>query len=151
MHVERNKETETFVAAEHQRLLFDVSETPELNTITKLHSYFEDGKDPDEYLRLPDEVMVVLTRMNLIHHTGCIIFEVLPTHLKIHSYLMLLDHDKKEEFQQCLDEILTLLPTIKGIGISGFMKLPYKDTRFFEHISALPDKFYPKNPKALDV
>ena len=151
LHVERNKESEPFVAAEHQRLLFDVSETSELNTITKLHSYFEDGKDPDEYLRLPDEVMVVLTRMNLIHHTGCIIFEVLPTHLKIHSYLMLLDHDKKEEFQQCLDEILTLLPTIKGIGISGFMKLPYKDTRFFEHISALPDKFYPKNPKALDV
>jgi hypothetical protein len=40
-----------------------------------------------------------------------------------------------------------LLPTITGIGISGFMKLPYKDTRFFEHINGLPDKFYPRNPK----
>jgi non-specific serine/threonine protein kinase len=27
------------------------------------------------------------------------------------------------------------------------MKLPYKDTRFFEHINGLPDKFYPRNPK----
>lgn len=150
LHVERIDESEPFTAAPEQRLAFDISEIHELNTVTRLHSYFEDGKDPDEYLRLPDEIMAVLTRMNLIHHTGCIIFEVLPTHLKIHSYLMLLDHDKNEEFQQCLDEILSLLPTIKGIGISGFMKLPYKDTRFFEHISTLPEKFYPKNPKSIN-
>jgi non-specific serine/threonine protein kinase len=60
---------------------------------------------------------------------------------------MLLNHDKEAEFTQCLTEILQLLPTITGIGISGFMKLPYKDTRFFEHINGLPDKFYPRNPK----
>lgn len=92
-------------------------------------------------------MMAVLARLNLIHHTGCIIFEVLPTHLKIHSYLMLLNHDKETEFRQCLAELLALLPKIDGIGISGFMKLPYKDTRFFEHISSLPERFYPKNPK----
>jgi non-specific serine/threonine protein kinase len=60
---------------------------------------------------------------------------------------MLLNHDKEVEFQQCLIEILQLLPTITGSGISGFMKLPYKDTRFFEHINCLPDKYYPRNPK----
>jgi non-specific serine/threonine protein kinase len=60
---------------------------------------------------------------------------------------MLLNHEKQAEFTQCLAEIMTLLPTINGIGISGFMKLPYKDTRFFEHISSLPERFYPKNPK----
>ena len=60
---------------------------------------------------------------------------------------MLLNHDKEAEFRQCLTELLQLLPTITGFGISGFMKLPYKDTRFFEHINALPDKFYPRNPK----
>ena len=62
---------------------------------------------------------------------------------------MLLNHDKKTEFAQCLAEIIELLPTIKGQGISGFMKLPYKDTRFFEHISVLPEKYYPRNPKII--
>ncbi|WDE01035.1 protein kinase domain-containing protein [Thalassomonas actiniarum] len=147
LHVEREHETDMFIASEQQKIPFDVSPVPEMDDVTRLHSYFEDGKDPDEYLHLPDDIMAVLARLNLIHHTGCIIFEVLPTHLKIHSYLMLLNHDKVEEFTQCLAELLQLLPTITGIGISGFMKLPYKDTRFFEHINVLPDKFYPKNPK----
>ena len=60
---------------------------------------------------------------------------------------MLLNHEKQSEFKACLAQILALLPSIDGIGISGFMKLPYKDTRFFEHISSMPDKYYPKNPK----
>ena len=149
LHVEREHENLPFVAAPEQKILFDVSDVPELDDVSKLHSYFEDGKDPDEYLYLPDEIMEILARINLIHHTGCIIFEVLPTHLKIHSYLMLLNHDKEQEFAQCLAEILAMLPKIKGVGISGFMKLPYKDTRFFEHINKLPDKFYPKNPKLM--
>ena len=148
LHVERKEQTQPFIADTKQTIPFDISDIPEMDDITRLHSYFEDGKDPDEYLYLPDELMAVLSRLNLIHHTGCIIFEVLPTHLKIHSYLMLLNHDKAEEFAQCLAEILTLLPTIDGNGISGFMKLPYKDTRFFEHINTLPEKYYPKNPKA---
>jgi non-specific serine/threonine protein kinase len=147
LHVERASENEPFVAQDNQKISFDVSDVADVDDITRLHSYFEDGKDPDEYLHLPDELMAVLARLNLIHHTGCIIFEVLPKHLKIHSYLMLLNHEKQAEFKQCLAEILNLLPTIDGIGISGFMKLPYKDTRFFEHISNLPDRFYPKNPK----
>jgi len=147
LHVERENEEQPFQALANQVIHFDVSDIADIDDITRLHSYFEDGVDPDEYLYLPDEVMVVLARLNQIHHTGCIIFEVLPRHLKIHSYLMLLNHDKEAEFTQCLTEILQLLPTITGIGISGFMKLPYKDTRFFEHINGLPDKFYPKNPK----
>lgn len=147
LHVERISENEPFIAQAEQQINFEVSDIPDVDDITRLHSYFEDGKDPDEYLHLPDELMEVLARLNLIHHTGCIIFEVLPKHLKIHSYLMLLNHEKEAEFKACLAQLLTLLPTIKGIGISGFMKLPYKDTRFFEHINRMPDKFYPKNPK----
>ena len=147
LHVERVNESQPFIALPEQEIAFEVSDIPDVDDITRLHSYFEDGKDPDEYLHLPDELMAVLARLNLIHHTGCIIFEVLPKHLKIHSYLMLLNHEKEAEFTQCLAELMTLLPTINGIGISGFMKLPYKDTRFFEHISCMPEKFYPKNPK----
>jgi non-specific serine/threonine protein kinase len=147
LHVERENEEEPFKALSNQVINYDVSDVADIDDITRLHSYFEDGVDPDEYLYLPEEIMAVLARLNQIHHTGCIIFEVLPRHLKIHSYLMLLNHDKEAEFKQCLSEILPLLPTVTGIGISGFMKLPYKDTRFFEHINCLPDKFYPRNPK----
>jgi non-specific serine/threonine protein kinase len=147
LHVERENEEEPFKALFNQVINYDVSDVADIDDITRLHSYFEDGVDPDEYLYLPEEIMAVLARLNQIHHTGCIIFEVLPRHLKIHSYLMLLNHDKEAEFKQCLSEILPLLPTVTGIGISGFMKLPYKDTRFFEHINCLPDKFYPRNPK----
>lgn len=147
LHVERECEQDPFIAAPEKKINFDISDVAEVDDITRLHSYFEDGKDPDEYLYLPEEIMAELAKLNQIHHTGCIIFEVLPTHLKIHSYLMLLNHDKEEEFNQCLAAILKLLPTIDGIGISGFMKLPYKDTRFFEHINQLPERYYPKNPK----
>lgn len=147
LHIERDNEEVPFTCLDEHAISYDVSDIADIDDVTRLHSYFEDGKDPDEYLYLPDEIMAVLTRLNQIHHTGCIIFEVLPRHLKIHSYLMLLNHDKETEFKQYLAELLQLLPAITGVGISGFMKLPYKDTRFFEHINALPDKFYPKNPK----
>ena len=147
LHVYRDDAEQPFSAKPQDAIPFDISDTPDVDDVTRLHSYFEDGKDPDEYLYLPDQVMAVLARLNLIHHTGCIIFEVLPTHLKIHSYLMLLNHDKAQEFADCLAELLSLLPLIEGLGISGFMKLPYKDTRFFEHISSLPERYYPKNPK----
>jgi non-specific serine/threonine protein kinase len=150
LHVERQSSEHDFIAELGQEFSFEISDVAEVDDITRLHSYFEDGKDPDEYLYLPDEIMAVLGRLNLIHHTGCIIFEVLPTHLKIHSYLMLLNHEKKQEFAECLAEIITLLPTIQGQGISGFMKLPYKDTRYFEHISTLPEKYYPRNPKIIE-
>jgi len=149
LHIERKNKDRPFIAHQGQKLSFEVSKLAEVDNATQLHSYFEDGVDPDEYLHLPEEIMAVLAKMNLIHHTGCIIFELLETHCKIHSYLMLLNHDKQAEFEQCLTDILALLPTIKGIGISGFMKLPYKDTRFFEHSNQATDKFYPKNPKLL--
>ncbi|MFT4925162.1 MAG: non-specific serine/threonine protein kinase, partial [Phenylobacterium sp.] len=147
LHVERSDENQPFCAEPGQKIAFSVSDVPDIDDITRVHSYFEDGKDPDEYLSLPDEIMAILAKLNLIHHTGCIIFEVLPTHLKIHSYLMLLNHDKEREFEGCLTQIIELLPSIEGLGILGFMKLPYKDSRFFEHIDKLPDRFYPRNPK----
>jgi non-specific serine/threonine protein kinase len=147
LHVERVDESKPFVADEDQVLSFEISDVTEINESYRLHSYFEDGKDPDEYLHLPDALMNVLAKLNLIHHTGCIIFEVLPNHLKIHSYLMLFEHDKQEEFKTLLAEVMSLLPVIKGLGISGFMKFPYKDTRFFEHQATRAEKLYPKNPK----
>lgn len=149
LHFERDNRNVSFKAASFQKIPYEISKMTEIDNATQQHSYFEDGKDPDEYLHLPPQIMDVITRLNFIHHTGCIIFEVLETHLKIHSYLMLLNHDKKADFEQCLQDILNLLPTIDGMGIAGFMKLPYKDTRFFEHISQLPDKFYPRNPKLI--
>lgn len=147
LHFERASAEQPFVAEQGEKIAFEVSDYPEIDDSSRLHSYFEDGKDPDEYLYLPEHIMEELSKLNLIHHTGCIIFEVLPTHLKIHSYLKLLNHSQQKAFEQCLQNILALLPTIKGLGISGFMKLPYKDTRFFEHMDRLPEKFYPKNPR----
>ena len=111
-----------------------------------MHSYFEDGEDPDELLKLPEPLLQRLRLLNNIHHTGCIIFEALPKHLKVHSYVTLLDHSKEEAFKKLLNDIITFIPTIEGLGISGFMKLPYKDTRFFELQRALPTRFYPRNP-----
>ena len=94
LHIERENEDEPFRALPEQMIHYEVSDVADIDDVTRLHSYFEDGKDPDEYLYLPEEIMAVLARLNQIHHTGCIIFEVLPRHLKIHSYLMLLNHDK---------------------------------------------------------
>ena len=37
---------------------------------------------------------------------------------------------------------------IAGLGVSGYMKMPYKDTRFFPHIERLPERYYPRNPRA---
>ncbi len=150
IHFERDNSNQPFTPNAGQFIPYEISKLAEVEHNSQLHSYFEDGKDPDEYLRLPDKMITVLKRLNLIHHTGCIIFEVLEGHLKIHSYFMLLDHDKEDDFKQCLKEIIDLIPLINGTGISGFMKLPYKDTRHFEHIDKLKDNFYPKNPKLID-
>ena len=106
---------------------------------TRLHSYFEDGSDPDEMLDLPEAIMKVLSRMNQIHHTGCIIFEAVEQDLKIHNYLSLLDSAKQEEFRDCLDCLLAEIPAIDGLGVSGFMKLPYKNTQLFSYLKAQPD------------
>ena len=106
---------------------------------TRLHSCFEDGSDPYEMLHLPGSIMQVLARMNQIHHTGCSIFEAVEQDLKIHNYLTLLDGSKETEFRDCLDSLLTELPAIDGLGMSGFMKLPYKNTKFFDYLEQQPD------------
>ena len=149
LHIEREDGGEPFVPLAGQCIPYELSKTSLVEDESRTHSYFEDGEDPDELLRLPEKMMNLIHQLNDIHHTGCIIFEALPTHLKIHSYYTLLDHSSEERFDTLLGQILECVPLIDGIGISGFMKLPYKDTRFFEHVSKLPEKFYPRNPKAL--
>lgn len=129
-------------------LKYEVSAVPELEDHTRLHSYFEDGPDPEEFLTLPEDIIASLKALNEIHHTGMIIFEVLPEHLKIHSYYRLLDPSREEEFRRRLDDILAAVGSIEGLGVSGFMKMPYKDARFFSHVLRQPDRFYPRDPRA---
>lgn len=148
LHIERTDVSQPFIPDKDCVIPFERSVSSVATEESRLHSYFEDGEDPDELLVLPDALMQHIHNLNKIHHTGCIIFEALPTHLKIHNYFTLLDHSKAEEFEQCLVSIVGLIPTIKGLGISGFMKLPYKDTRFFEHSATRPEKYYPRNPNA---
>ncbi|MDX1466473.1 MAG: serine/threonine protein kinase, partial [Halomonas sp.] len=110
-------------------------------------SYFEDGPDPEEFLVLPEAIITSLEALNEIHHTGMIIFEALPEHLKIHSHYRLLDPSREAEFRRRLEDILDAVGLIEGLGVSGFMKMPYKDTRFFAHIERQPERFYPRNPR----
>ncbi|MGL5392264.1 MAG: protein kinase domain-containing protein [Shewanella sp.] len=147
LHIERASIDDPFCASSLQQLPFDIGDVPTLEDKSRLHSYFEDGKDPDENLELPAEIMEELARINQIHHTGCIIFEALPQHLKIHSYLKLLNPRKQAAFRASLDRILHHVGQIQGLGVSGFMKLPYKNTRRFTHIERQAEHFYPKNPK----
>jgi non-specific serine/threonine protein kinase len=147
LHIERTDTSEPFQALSGQQLPFEVGDVPMLEDQSRLHSYFEDGRDPDENLELPPQIMSELGWLNQIHHTGCIIFEALPSHLKIHSYLRLLNPRKQAAFRASLDRILHHVGKIQGQGVSGFMKLPYKNTRKFGHIDAMGDDFFPRNPK----
>ncbi len=147
LHLVRTDAQARFVAPPELALPFEISEAPELEDKTRLHSYFEDGQDPDENLTLPPTIMTELGRLNLIHHTGCIIFEVLEDHMKIHSYLRLLNPRKASEFRACLARILDAVGEIRDLGIAGFMKLPYKNTRHFSPQSRLPARYYPKDPR----
>lgn len=146
LHIERESEDAPFIPDVDCRIPFELSKIAVTQDDTRLHSYFEDGADPDEFLQLPDTMMLLLGALNKIHHTGCIIFEALPTHLKIHNYYMLLDHTQADLFQSLLAQIVLEVPNIRGLGISGFMKLPYKDTRYFSHCAKQADRFYPRNP-----
>ncbi len=144
LHIERKSIKERFVANDDVQISFEISESLSLknnDNQTLLHSYFEDGSDPDERLQLPEPIMKILAIMNQIHHTGCIIFEAIEKDLKIHNYLTLLDKSKEQAFRQCLDEILVNLPQIDGLGVSGFMKLPYKNSKFFTYQEKQPEKF----------
>ncbi|GIU44630.1 serine/threonine protein kinase [Shewanella sairae] len=149
LHIERTDSSQPFITAYDQQLPFEVGDVPSLEDKSRLHSYFEDGRDPEENLELPKEIMTELGWINQIHHTGCIIFEVLPNHMKIHSYLRLLNPRKQAAFRASLDRILSHVDKIQGKGVSGFMKLPYKNTRKFNLIERRADRFYPRNPKEL--
>ncbi|KZN36548.1 serine/threonine protein kinase [Pseudoalteromonas luteoviolacea S2607] len=115
--------------------------------VTRPHSYFEDGKDPDEQLNLPKQIIQCVFELNKIHHTGCIIFESLSDRLKIHYYYRLLDAAQEEKFSALLREIIQYTVSIQDYGVAGFMKLPYKNTREFSLCPRQPEHFYPKNPK----
>nr|WP_299242700.1 protein kinase [uncultured Halomonas sp.] len=148
LHIDRRDADEPFVPDSGMRLPYEVSAAPELEDQTRVHSYFEDGPDPEEFLVLPEEIIRHLENLNAIHHTGLIIFEALPTHLKIHSYYRLLNPAREREFQDCLNAMLEAVPLIRGLGISGYMKMPFKDTKTFTHIERLPERYYPKDPRA---
>jgi len=151
LHFEREDANTPFLPNADSHINYDVSSVslpfdPNRNA-ERMHSYFEDGQDPDELLTLPDEIIFVIAQLNNIHHTGCIIFEALPTHLKLHNYYRLLDHEKRSEFEALLKKLVGLIPKIQGDGISGFMKLPYKDTRYFSHLAEQPERYYPRDPR----
>ena len=154
LHISRKNLNQTFVAHPALKIAFELAEGASITRAgdrangnerdshdqdTRLHSCFEDGSDPYEMLHLPGSIMQVLARMNQIHHTGCSIFEAVEQDLKIHNYLTLLDGSKETEFRDCLDSLLTELPAIDGLGVSGFMKLPYKNTKFFDYLEQQPD------------
>lgn len=147
LHIERDEPDQPFIAPPEMRLPYQVSSAPEVEDRSRVHSYFEDGPDPEEFLVLPQTIITSLEALNSIRHTGMIIFEALPLHLKIHSQYRLLDPDKEEEFRQRLDEILAAVDQITGLGVSGFMKMPYKDARFFPYIERMPERYYPRNPR----
>lgn len=142
LHIERSNEKVPFVPSNDLVIGFEKSRVSSFEDESRMHSYFEDGEDPDELLKLPEALIRVIQELNSIHHTGCIIFESLPKHLKIHNYYKLLDHQHEQKFSQLLNQVIALVPTINGSGISGFMKLPYKDTRFFEHQSKATTRYY---------
>ena len=148
LHLERTSPDHPFVVDPSLKLSYEVSAVPELEDRSRLHSYFEDGPDPEELLVLPEAIITSLQALNDIHHTGMIIFEVLPSHLKIHHHYRLLDPSREQEFHDCLEDIVDAVKLIEGLGISGFMKMPYKDTRFFPHVARQPERYYPRDPRA---
>ena len=147
LHLERASADDVFVSEPNMAIGYELSAVPELEDRTRQHSYFEDGPDPEELLVLPESIMRVLQQLNDIHHTGMIIFEALPQHLKIHSYYRLLDPDKEHEFRTLLASMLAAVSQIEGLGVSGFMKMPYKDTRYFAHLASQPERYYPRDPR----
>ena len=146
LHIDRDT-SGLFVGQLNQYIPFVTKSLEGLDKSSQQHSYFEDGDDPDEQLKLPKIIRHTIEKMNDIHHAGCIIFEVHEEHLKIHSNLTLFEAEKAPLFTSYLEELMRSLPLIDDLGISGFMKLPYKDTRRFAHKAHAPDAFYPRNVK----
>ena len=148
IHIARESTDVPFVPASDARIPYQLAPVLSTEEASKQHSYFEDGKDPDEQLILPDAIMDDIARLNLIRHTGCIIFEVSSLYMKIHSYYRLLDPAAETHFNALLCSIVSKVSLISGEGVGGFMKLPYKDTRFFSHQSQQAQCYYPANPFA---
>jgi non-specific serine/threonine protein kinase len=149
IHLSRLNSNSPFVAGAELHIPYEVATALSLDESSKQHSYFEDGKDPDEQLVLPDAIMADIARLNLIRHSGCIIFEVTSLYMKIHSYFHLLDPAKETEFAALLTNILKNVSLITGEGVGGFMKLPHKDTRYFQHQMVQNARYYPANPRGL--
>lgn len=149
LHIERENQEQPFIVPKCMTIPFETMHALPVEEHDRMHSYFEDGEDPEELLELPQIIRHEIEKLNDIRHTGCIIFESLPTHLKIHSYYVLLDEEKEQDFADALAKILANVHLIDELGISGFMKLPYKNTRTFEHLEHQPDHFYPRNPKEI--
>ncbi len=145
IQVERDA-TGAFVFEHLPQLSYDIIDIPSTETL-RPHSYFEDGKDPDEQLQLPKKIIQCVFELNKIHHTGCIIFESLSQRLKIHHYYRLLDATQESRFLELLNEIMQYAMSIDGVGVAGFMKLPYKNTREFDLCPKQGDHFLSKNPK----
>ncbi len=141
LHIERATATDAFHVTPGMQIPYEVSAVPPGSGESRVHSYFEDGDDPDEMLALPRPILEKLAVLNSIKHTGCIIFESLEFDLKIHSYLQLLDPEDEPRFRTCLDGILEQLHLINDLGVSGFMKLPDTDTKFFPFMARQPECF----------
>lgn len=140
-HIDRDSRDLPFIPDKNITLDFVTYDRPKTDIESRLHSYFEDEKDPDEQLELPDEILGTLAQINLIHHTGCIIFESLEKNLKVHHYLALLDAQREEEFKSLLIQLTQQISLIRGTGVSGFMKFPYKDSKFFTPQPHMPIDF----------
>ncbi|WP_440995459.1 protein kinase domain-containing protein [Arhodomonas sp. SL1] len=147
LHLERAAEGEPFEVPPDLRIPYEVVPPESAEPRLHPHSYFEDGRDPDEYLPLPQAIVDAVAALNNIPHTGCVIFESKPTHLKIHSYYILLAPEREAEFAALLEQIVSAADQIRGLGIAGFMKLPYKRTRHFRRRARLPEQFYPRDPR----
>ncbi|UTA47176.1 phosphotransferase [Simiduia sp. 21SJ11W-1] len=142
LHIERKSPADPFRIQPNQTIEFDIVAPHTGDQSSRSHSYFEDGDDPDEMLELPPEIMAPIRQMNQIYHSGCIIFESLEKDLKIHNYLRLRDPSREQEFRRCLNTILANIHHIKGLGVSGFMKLPYRDTKVFPLMREQPERFF---------
>jgi non-specific serine/threonine protein kinase len=146
IHISRDSTDQPFTVPDKAKIPYQLAPVLSQEDASKQHSYFEDGKDPDEQLVLPDAIMDDIACLNLVRHTGCIIFEVTPLYMKVHSYYRLLDKASEPQFAALLQSILQKVILISGEGVGGFMKLPNKDTRFFQHEPQSTACYYPANP-----
>ena len=147
IHLDRVNEQQPFIAPKRLRIHYSVTHVPVRPSAARMHSYFEDGRDPDEFLPLPESIMREIRALDQIHHSGCIIFEVRAKNLKIHNYYRLLDNSREQEFAAHLLNILRAVPEIRGLGIAGYMKMPFKDTRRFKYQYRCAEDYFPKNPR----